>query len=78
MKVKFMIYFINYYLKKTITNKKEKINMLETILTVLFCGWVLTISGAKSNLSGEGQRNVEMSNSSYVRVVNVPNTGVIK
>jgi len=73
-----MIYFINYYLKKTITNKKEKINMLETILTVLFCGWVLTISGAKSNLSGEGQRNVEMSNSSYVRVVNVPNTGVIK
>jgi hypothetical protein len=51
---------------------------METILTILFCGWVLTMSGAKSTLSPEGQRNVDASNYSTVRVVNVPNTGVIK
>jgi hypothetical protein len=55
---------------------------METILTILFCGWVLTMSGAKSTLSPEGQRNVNSLNSTYsepVRVIYVPNTiGVIK
>lgn len=42
---------------------------METILTILFCGWILTGTNIKSNLSSQGQANVDGINSRIQRVV---------
>lgn len=42
---------------------------METILTLLFCSWLLTATDVKSSLSSQGQANVNSVNSSTQRVV---------
>ena len=52
---------------------------MEILLTVLFCGWLLTGTNVKSNLSAEGQKNVnDINNVTRVQVIDSNKTKVIK
>jgi hypothetical protein len=52
---------------------------MEILLTVLFCGWLLTSTTTKSNLSAQGQINVDSVNKvSRVQVIDTNKTKVIK
>lgn len=52
---------------------------MEILLTVLFCGWLLTGTTAKSTLSAQGQSNVDsVNNVTRVQVIDTNKTKVIK
>jgi hypothetical protein len=52
---------------------------MEILLTVLFCGWLITGTTAKSNLSAQGQKNVnDINNVTRVQVIDTNKTKVIK